>query len=283
MTLAYELPTRLTNANGSTLPIGTPVYASAAGSVNNAKADAAATALCIGLVADAGGIATTKSGLIRSFGSIIATTSQWDTITGGSGGLTYGAKYYLSSATAGKLTTAPGTIPMAIGKAVSTTELLLNIHAPSIFQTEISGVDTNATPNHYTNLIPYIPLTPGGTIPATPDNVIGGFISKHKGNVELIVAYAMSSSNSGNVDLTFSHAALGTGGDPTAALSAETHFTLTPGSNTTVHTLDSSVAGVLSIAVSPGDYVVVKLERTIGGSDTHTGDFRILGMMARAV
>lgn len=121
---------RLTNANGSTLPIGTPVYASAAGSINNAKADAAATALCIGLVAEPAGILTTAKGLVRNGGMIRATTGQWDTITGQSGGLTFGATYYLSSATAGKLVVSlPGTFPVCVGVAMSATEMAIGIGA----------------------------------------------------------------------------------------------------------------------------------------------------------
>ena len=272
----------LLNSNASTLPVGTPVYASSAGHVDNAKADAAATSVCIGLVAKPAGILGSGSsgkGKIRTTGMIRATTGQWDTITGGSGGLTVGARYYVSSATAGKLTTTPGTLPMQVGKAISTTEMLLNIAIPVIYQVDLQSIIGSATPGLFaTTNIPYYPLVQG----AGDDGIIG-FIAKHKGNVELIVIYAMSASNGGDVNLTFSHAVLSTGSTPTTALTAETAFSITPGSNVTVHTLDSSVAAVLSIAVSPGDYVVMQLTRTIGGADTHTGDFRIIGMMARAV
>ena len=119
-----------TNDNASPIVIGAPVYVSSNGSVNLAKADAAATSNVFGLVADTS-IANAASGNIVTSGVFVATTAQWDTITGGAGGLTFNTKYYLSDTTAGKLTTiaptAPGTYVAPVGIALSTTQLNINI------------------------------------------------------------------------------------------------------------------------------------------------------------
>jgi hypothetical protein len=61
---------------------------------------------------------------------LTATTGEWDTVTGGSGGLTAGAQYYLSDTTAGRLTTTPpsttGRYVVNVGRALSTTVMLIN-------------------------------------------------------------------------------------------------------------------------------------------------------------
>jgi hypothetical protein len=70
-------------------------------------------------------------------GVVTLTTAQWDAVvTGQSGGLTAGAWYYLSSATAGFLTTtAPsvgGTFKTLVGLAISPTELQLQLGEPFV-------------------------------------------------------------------------------------------------------------------------------------------------------
>lgn len=119
-----------TNDEAGTIVIGAPVYNDAADGVKKAKGDASGTSKPIGLVYDAS-IANATPGKILTSGVLSATTGQWDTITGGSGGLTFGTKYYLSAATAGLLTsTAPsavGQYVVEVGIAVSTTEMLVNI------------------------------------------------------------------------------------------------------------------------------------------------------------
>jgi hypothetical protein len=119
-----------TNDNGSTAPICTPVYVKSNGNVDLAKADASGTTNVFGLVADAAGIASAAAGSVQVDGVLAATTGQWDAITGQSGGLTPGAQYYLSSATAGLLTstapTAAGKYVAPVGIASSTTDMLIN-------------------------------------------------------------------------------------------------------------------------------------------------------------
>lgn len=119
------------NETGSPLVIGTPVYQTAtANEVERADADALATAKVLGLVADVS-IADAASGNVLTDGRITATTGQWDAVTGQVGGLTPGAKYYLSAGTAGQMSTTPpsadGHVVAPLGTAKSTTEFEVSI------------------------------------------------------------------------------------------------------------------------------------------------------------
>jgi hypothetical protein len=123
----------MTNDNAGSIVICQAVYTKANGNVDLAKADASGTKEVLGLVHDAL-ILTTESGNILVDGVLTATTGQWDTVTGGSGGLTPGAIYYLSAATAGRLTsTAPTTVGqyvVRVGRALSATKMDMMIMAP---------------------------------------------------------------------------------------------------------------------------------------------------------
>ncbi len=120
----------MTNAESVTIVIGAPVYVFSASNVKKAKADASGTSKVIGLVRDVS-VAASASGVIQTDGVLVATTVQWDAITGGSGGLTAGSRYYLDPATGGMLTlTAPTTVGQfvcPIGIALSTTDLEITI------------------------------------------------------------------------------------------------------------------------------------------------------------
>lgn len=120
----------LTNDEAGSVVIGTPVYSDAASGVKKAKADAAGTAKPIGLVSDTT-IANGVAGNVMLNGYLTATTGQWDTAFGTTGGLTFNTKYYLSAATAGVGTaTAPSTTGqyvVELGIAVSTTVLKIDI------------------------------------------------------------------------------------------------------------------------------------------------------------
>jgi hypothetical protein len=122
-----------TNDEVGAIVIGTPVYNDAADGVKKAKADAVGTKSVIGLVYDTT-IGAGVSGNIMTGGVLAATTGQWDAVTGGVGGLTFGTRYFLSAATAGQLTaTAPSTVSqyvVEIGIALSTTELKVEIQSP---------------------------------------------------------------------------------------------------------------------------------------------------------
>jgi hypothetical protein len=124
-----DLKTR-TNAEAASVPIGTLVYNFAAGSFKKAQANAAGTADVAGMVYDAS-ITNGASGQIATDGLVIATTGQWDAITGQTGGLTPLARYFLDPATSGRMTTTPpttaGQFNVLLGTADSTTDFDLHI------------------------------------------------------------------------------------------------------------------------------------------------------------
>lgn len=123
----------LTNNNVGAIVIGMPVYSDDADDVDKAQADAVATVEVVGLVQDVS-IAAAGSGFIQTDGVLTATTTQWDAVAGTTGGLTAGAIYYLSAATAGNLTeTAPtttGQFVLRVGKALSTTDMEISVSQP---------------------------------------------------------------------------------------------------------------------------------------------------------
>ena len=122
-----------TNNNAGSITIGQAVYPDGDGSVDLAQADASGTVEVLGLVA-ATSIAAASSGSIQTDGILVATTGQWDVVTGGSGGLVAGTVYYLDPSTAGNITsTAPttsGQYVIRIGVALSDTELEISIRPP---------------------------------------------------------------------------------------------------------------------------------------------------------
>lgn len=116
------------NDESGIITIGSPVYASGNDLVKLARANNASTKNVIGFVYGAN-INSSAEGDIVVAGPITATTTQWDSITGDTGGLVAGSKYFLSNSTAGGLSTsAPVTGYVApVGKAVSATTLIINI------------------------------------------------------------------------------------------------------------------------------------------------------------
>lgn len=124
----------LTNGESSVaIVIGAPVYASAAGSVKRAQANAMSTAKVVGLGYDAS-TAAAASGNFLVNGILTATTAQWDAVAGTTGGLTFGTTYYLDPVTVGKITaTAPttvGQVVVSVGVALSTTDMDVSISQP---------------------------------------------------------------------------------------------------------------------------------------------------------
>lgn len=119
----------LNNGEGVTLVIGTPVYISADGAISRAQASMLAKACVFGLVKDSS-IAVAGSGKVLFSGVLEATTGEWDTVTGGTGGLLPQSTYYLSL-TLGQLTTVPvtevGEVCTEIGTAISSTQLKVEI------------------------------------------------------------------------------------------------------------------------------------------------------------
>ncbi len=114
----------------STVIVGEPVYADAAGSVDQAQANAAGTSVVVGVAPNA--VTSAQSGSVIHNGVVVATTGEWDVVAGTTGGLAAGVKYFLSEAAPGRLL--EGTPPLAageyvveIGQGLSTTELLVRI------------------------------------------------------------------------------------------------------------------------------------------------------------
>lgn len=116
----------------ATLIAGQAVYTAGNDSINKAKADASGTKDVFGLTTAA--IASAASGQVQCNGILALTTGQWDAVAGTTGGLTANAVYFLSPGTAGLLT---GTVPTTVGqyvcevgRALSTTEMLIDIRPP---------------------------------------------------------------------------------------------------------------------------------------------------------
>lgn len=113
----------------STVIPGEPMYVDGAGSVDEAQANASGTSDVAGVAPNA--VTAAQSGALIHNGVVTLTTGQWDAVAGTSGGLTPSAKYFLSAATAGRLTeTAPsaaGEYVVEVGEALSPTELLVRI------------------------------------------------------------------------------------------------------------------------------------------------------------
>ena len=133
--LTSQLDVRLvTNAEATApLVIGTPVYVFIAGAVKRAQANALATARVFGLWVDTT-TAAAGTGNVGMNGLLVATTVQWDTVTGQTGGLTSGATYFVDPTTVGKLTasapTTAGQVVSVVGLALSLTEMEINIARP---------------------------------------------------------------------------------------------------------------------------------------------------------
>lgn len=120
----------LTNVDSVQVLKGTPVYSFSSGGFKRGKADTDATINLVGLAgAD---ISTSTLGDIQTDGVLTATTAEWDTVTGESGGLTVNTTYYLSEVTDGKLTSTPPSSGYIVptGLAVSTTQLKINLFTP---------------------------------------------------------------------------------------------------------------------------------------------------------
>lgn len=127
-----NLKTR-TNSNAGAIVIGQPVYSDGAASVDLAQANAQGTIRVSGLVADSS-IAAAASGSILVDGVLTATTTEWDAVTGETGGLTTNADYFLDASSPGALTqTAPtttGEFVVRVGHALSPTEMEIEVQQP---------------------------------------------------------------------------------------------------------------------------------------------------------
>jgi len=126
ITISATGTTTLLN-DDTTIPKGTPVYSFANGSFKRARANSVTSIKVIGLAFET--INASTSGKIQTDGILTATTSEWDIITGSSGGLIQNSLYYLNEMLAGGLkNTAPtsGYI-VPVGTAISSTQLKINL------------------------------------------------------------------------------------------------------------------------------------------------------------
>ncbi len=113
-------------------PAGAPVYSISSGTVDKAQANGSAATQAWGLAKQAGSIGS--PGPVQYAGVLQLATSDWDVITGGSGGLTATSPYYLDPNNPGQMTTTPptttGQYVVELGKALSTEEFLIAPKAP---------------------------------------------------------------------------------------------------------------------------------------------------------
>jgi len=124
----------LTNSTGSTIAKLKALYKTAtADQIALANASASGTMRFIGFASAS--INTASTGLVLTNGTAVGLTTDWDAVTGQSGGLTPGAVYFVSTVTAGNITsTAPTTGWLVrVGVAVSTTQMLINKGEPVQF------------------------------------------------------------------------------------------------------------------------------------------------------
>jgi hypothetical protein len=117
----------LQNVDGSAVSAGAPVYIfTSANTFKRGNASATSAKHVVGLVID-GSVAVSAIGRVQTQGQVTLTTAQWDSITGGTGGLTP-ARRTTSTPRMGLLTTtAPSvTIRRPVGIALSTTVMFLH-------------------------------------------------------------------------------------------------------------------------------------------------------------
>ena len=121
-----DLPSHI-NGEATTINKCMAVYISASNTVRKARADAAGTLPVYALAAE--DITNGVSGMMQTDGNLTATTGQWDSVTGQTGGLTPNTNYFASDATAGSLTVTPPTTGYVqiIGIAVSSTTMKIKI------------------------------------------------------------------------------------------------------------------------------------------------------------
>jgi hypothetical protein len=116
---------------GTILP-GTPVYPLADGTIGPARANSATTAYAAGISLIPA--TTDERGQYRYSGPVTLPAAEWAAVLDTGSELTPGAPYYVSQATAGKITlTLPGSgIVVQVGVAVSETCLLVDVSSRTI-------------------------------------------------------------------------------------------------------------------------------------------------------
>lgn len=139
LTVAGGVPSWAAPASGDTvektatgaITKAAPVYLRSDGTVSEAQANSTTTFRPYGLAAEAIGNGANGDIYHKPGTRVAMTTGEWDAVTGASGGLTAGSRYFLDAATAGQLTTtcpsSSGQQVVEIGVAESTTVLKLSL------------------------------------------------------------------------------------------------------------------------------------------------------------
>lgn len=122
----------------------------------------------------------------------------------------------------------------------------------------------------YANGLRYIPLRD-----ANSDYIEFQFVAERTTTLEIVVCYAMSSSEANAITLRLDSLVISSGGNPTTAVTTGSNFNVSPGSDVLIHTVTSSNSGDLNFSVTAGDLVYCKLVR-LGSSDSHSGDMRVI-------
>ena len=117
-----------TNDDSANMVFGQPVYILGANNnIRRSRANFGGTKKVIGLVASST-IKVGNTGKVLTSGILTGTTSQWDTVTGGSGGLNPGSRYFLSLSTFGISNVAPSAgYIVPLGYAINSTSLKIDV------------------------------------------------------------------------------------------------------------------------------------------------------------
>lgn len=122
----------LQNVDTVTITKGQPVYLFGNGTIKLARANGWPQTVVLGLARAS--IAPTASGEIQQHGILEATTTEWDAVTGQTGGLTPTTAYFLDKNTAGMMNVnapvAQYNYVMPLGYAVSLTRFDINRQRP---------------------------------------------------------------------------------------------------------------------------------------------------------
>lgn len=140
---------------------------------------------------------------------------------------------------------------------------------PGQYAQQVEVVVSNVASSTYaTSSVRYIPIAKN----ATEQYIQVQFAASRTGIVQMVIYYAMSVTNGGNLALEFDQNSYGDGDDPDVALATGEDYIVTPGSGTT----RKSVTLNSLFTVTEGDDVVMKLRRENIAGDTHTGSMNII-------
>ncbi|NHJ85914.1 MAG: hypothetical protein FK734_10660 [Asgard group archaeon] len=148
---------------------------------------------------------------------------------------------------------------------------ITNIGTGGALGDKVWVVRATQTSSYYNNGVSYIPL-----VRNTEDSLDFQFSPGFSGILNFIVDYAMSVSDEGDIELRLDFLKLEEGSDPSAELTENPSFTITPGDDTNMHVLSGETEQSLVISASFGDHFIFRFNRVSGSNDTHPGDFRIL-------